>query len=142
MKLKGRHIMNRALVWVTSLTAALSIALTACSSGSESSSLFGGAGASRSTESDGGATQASVAIERSGSSAATVAQQSADGSGAGIDPCRLVTADEAKAALGGRQPKAAKHTDFLGDPQCLYEEPEDGDVVSIVVDATNHGREA
>jgi hypothetical protein len=133
--------MNRALIWMTSLIAVSSIALTACSSGSGSASLFGGAAAPPASEVARAEVPAKAVTERPGGVAAAVASRSA-GQGSGIDPCGLVTADEARSALGGRQPKGAKHTDFLGDPQCLYEEPEDGDVVSIVIDATNRGREA
>jgi hypothetical protein len=120
----------------------LSVACGADNGAPDSGAAFGsrlpGVGASAATS----ATPAPVATQRAEGSAPP-AMSRADGAQAGdIDPCTLISGEEAKAALGGRQPKAAKHTDFLGDPQCLYEEPEDGDIVSIVVDATNRGREA
>jgi hypothetical protein len=144
--------MNRVLTWTTLLIAALSIATTACGSGSGSPdggaesrpslSLFGRTAAAPTTETARVGAPAAVATEGSGALTSPVTRQSTGGPGADADPCRLVTAEEAKAALGGRQPKAPKRTDFLGDPQCFYEEPEDGDVIGVVIDATNRGREA
>jgi hypothetical protein len=51
-----------------------------------------------------------------------------------IDPCSLVTAEEAKAVLGGRTPQPPRRQAQLGDQVCFYELREGAEVVAVAID--------
>lgn len=123
----------------------LGLTMSACGSGSDATSSAAratpglssnGAAASvsagRATEAPGPAGTSS-AVRPAGVTASPAAAQTG-GRATEIDPCRLVTAEEATAALGGRQPKPPTRRVELGDHRCFYEAMSGGDLLVVSID--------